>query len=147
MSNTFFQGGDKFCMEDSPLWLRACLEHKGKMTEYSFYNCIRYRNAKIRQSIYSNQSWRKGPPYPRPGEGPSKKGTPKSDRVPLLRHIETPELNSPRTDFPFRHSYLSNTSSKFIFTRPVTSWSQPLRNALWTASLSALALVSWLLFR
>jgi len=24
------------------------------MTEYSFYNCIRYRNAKTRQSIWSN---------------------------------------------------------------------------------------------
>jgi len=25
------------------------------MTEYSFYNCIRYRNAKTRQNIRSNQ--------------------------------------------------------------------------------------------
>jgi len=47
----------------------------------------------------------------------------------LLRHIETPELNSPRTDFThfhFQYSYLSNTSKK-------------------TASLSAFVLVSWLL--
>ena len=36
-------------------WLRTCLEHRGNMTEYSFYNCIRYRNAKIRQSICRNQ--------------------------------------------------------------------------------------------
>jgi len=27
------------------------LENKRNMTDYSFYNCIRYRNAKTRQSI------------------------------------------------------------------------------------------------
>jgi len=30
------------------------LERKSIMTEYSFYNCIRYRNAKTRQNIRSN---------------------------------------------------------------------------------------------
>jgi len=30
------------------------LEHKSIMTEYSFYNSIRYRNAKTRQNIRSN---------------------------------------------------------------------------------------------
>jgi len=27
------------------------LEHRSNMTEYSLYNCIKYRNAKTRQSI------------------------------------------------------------------------------------------------
>jgi len=70
------------------------------------------------------QSWRKGPPYPPSGGTPGKKGAPKSDRVCWLRHIETPGLNSLRTDFthfPFQYSYLSNMSKKFTFTRPVTS--------------------------
>jgi len=31
------------------------LEQRSIMTEYSFYNCIRYRNAKTRQNIRSNQ--------------------------------------------------------------------------------------------
>jgi len=30
------------------------LVHRSNITEYSFYNCIRYRNAKTRQSICSN---------------------------------------------------------------------------------------------
>jgi len=30
------------------------LKHRFNMTEYSFYNCIRYRNAKTRQSICRN---------------------------------------------------------------------------------------------
>jgi len=30
------------------------VEHRRKMTDYSFWNCIRYRNAKTRQSICSN---------------------------------------------------------------------------------------------
>jgi len=30
------------------------LEYRSNMTEYPFYNCIRYRNAKTRQSICSN---------------------------------------------------------------------------------------------
>jgi len=44
------------------------------------------------------------------GRAPGLKGVPKSDWVSLLRHIETPELNSPRTyftPFPFQFSYLS----------------------------------------
>ena len=35
----------------------------------------------------------KPPRTPRPGGGPAKKGAPESDRVLLLRLIETPELN------------------------------------------------------
>jgi len=31
------------------------LEHRGNMADYLFYNCIRYRNAKTRQSICSKQ--------------------------------------------------------------------------------------------
>jgi len=27
------------------------LEHRSNITEYSLYNCIRYRNAKTRQSV------------------------------------------------------------------------------------------------
>jgi len=71
--------------------------------------------------------YRAGGRAPRtPGRGwrPGQKGAPKSDRVRLLRHIETPELNSPRTDFthfPFQYSYLSNMSKKFTSTRPITS--------------------------
>jgi len=42
---------------------------------------------------------------PRAGGGPSKKRASKSYRVPLLRHIETPELNSPRTNFLFQDSF------------------------------------------
>jgi len=60
----------------------------------------------------------RAPRTPRPKRGPQ------SDRVPLLRHIETPELNSPRTDFthfPFQYSCLSNTSKKFIFPQPIIS--------------------------
>jgi len=49
-----FPVGQKFLQGDSPPWLRACLEHRGNMTEYSFYNCIRYQNAKVRQSRCSN---------------------------------------------------------------------------------------------
>jgi len=30
------------------------LGHRSNMAEYSFYNCIRYQNAKTRQSICSN---------------------------------------------------------------------------------------------
>jgi len=55
MSNTFFQVAKIFAGETRSPWLRACPENRGNMTEYSFYNCIRYRNAKIRQSICSNQ--------------------------------------------------------------------------------------------
>ena len=55
--------------------------------------------------------------------GARQEGGPKSDWVPLLRHMETPELNSPRTDFmhfPFKYSYLSYMSNKLIFTRSIT---------------------------
>jgi len=31
------------------------LEDRSNMTEYSFYNCIRYRNAKTSQTICSNE--------------------------------------------------------------------------------------------
>jgi len=31
------------------------LEHESIMTEYLFYNCIRYRNAKTRQNIRNNK--------------------------------------------------------------------------------------------
>jgi len=45
-----------------------------------------------------------------PEEGLRAKRGPKSDWVPLLRHIEIPKMNSPRTDFthfPFQYSHLS----------------------------------------
>jgi len=56
------------------------------------------------------------PPYPRLGGSGQKEG-PKSDWISLLRYIQTPELNSPRTDFThfhFQYSYLSNTSKKIV---------------------------------
>jgi len=61
-----------------------------------------------------------GPPVPPAGEG-GQKGAPKSDWVPLLRRRDT------RTELtknwfhtlPFQYSYLSNTSKKLIFTRPI----------------------------
>ena len=93
-------------------------------------------------------SGRSGEKVPR--AAPGKKGAHKSDWAPLLRHIATPELHSPRTDithFPFQYSYLSNMSKKLIFPRTITSYSQSLRNALWIASLSALTLARWLLCR
>ena len=58
-----------------------------------------------------------------PRQGDGKKG-PKSDWAPLLGHIDTPDLSSPRTDFtqfPIQHSYLSNSSKKLIFPRPTAS--------------------------
>jgi len=57
---------------------------------------------------------------PRPGEARAKRGSPNLTEY-LCYGRETPELNSPRTNFLFQDSYLSNTSRKFIFTRPVTS--------------------------
>ena len=79
------------------------------------------------------ESQRKGP------RTLGKKGTPTSDWVRLLRHTDTLGLISPKTDFthfPFQYSYLSNTSKKLTFTRPIASYSQPLRNALWIVSTS-----------
>jgi len=65
------------------------------------------------------QSQRKVPPYPQQG---SLKEAPKPDWGPLLGHVDTPEQNSPTIDFThftFQHSYLSNTSMKLIFPRPI----------------------------
>jgi len=66
-------------------------------------------------------------PYVPPGQaGPGQKWGLHSERIPLLGHSDTPELNSSRTGFthfPFQqaYSYLSNTSKKLIFTRFIAS--------------------------
>ena len=41
-------------MQSKQVCVLLHLEHKSIMTEYSFCNCVRYRNSKTRQSIRSN---------------------------------------------------------------------------------------------
>ena len=111
--------------------LLHCSEYAFKNHTCMWITCMHYCSqylsnleTKLHFPTSLSQSRRKGPPYP-PARAAGKKGAPKSDRVRLLRHIETPELNSPRTYFThffFQYSYLSNMSNQFTFTRPITSW-------------------------
>jgi len=65
------------------------------------------------------------------------------------RHTKTELTKNWFHTSPFQHSYLSDTSKRLIFPRPIASCylSQPLRNALWINSLSTFALISWQLWR